>query len=213
MVVLNILKKLGAIITDDHFVYTSGKHGSVYIRKDMLYPHTREASRVGKLFAEKFKRKSIDVVVGPALGGIILSQWTAFHLSKLTKKNVLSLFTEKISDPKQLFNKNQEFKRGYELLVKDKNVLIVEDLTITGGSVKRVVEAVKKAKGNIIAVCVMINRDPNLVNAKTIGVPFTQLGILHAEAFDKDTCPYCKENRPINVTVGHGKEYLRERDK
>ena len=208
MEVLDILRKLGAIITDDHFVYTSGKHGSIYVRKDMLYPHTNEVAKVGKLFAEKFKNSLIDVVVGPAVGGIILSQWAAYYLTQLTNKDVLSVFTEKVSDPNQLFNKNQEFKRGFDQLVKGKNVLIVEDLTTTGGSVKRVVDAVKKAKGNIVSICVMVNRDPDLVNSKSIGAEFTQLGILKAEAFDEVDCTYCKEKRPINTTVGHGKEYL-----
>lgn len=206
---VNTLKKLGAIITNDHFVYTSGKHGSVYIRKDMLYPHTKEVSGVGKLFAEKFKNNKIDVVVGPALGGIILSQWTAFHLSKITKRDVLSLFTEKVSSENKFFNRNQEFKRGYDLLVKDKNVLIVEDLTTTGGSVKKVVEAVRKAGGKIISACVMINRNPEHVNSKTIQAPFSQLGIVRAEAFDEKDCPYCRNKKPINTTVGHGAEYLK----
>ncbi len=211
--IIEILKDLGAIITNNHFVYTSGKHGSVYIRKDMLYPHTNEVSKVGLLFAEKFKDAEIDVIAGPAVGGIILSQWTAYHLSKIANKDVLSVFTEKVSSPEQLFNKNQEFKRGYEQLVKEKNVLIVEDLTTTGGSIKRVIDAVKNAGGNIISVCVMINRDPKLVNSTTLDVPFTQLGILEAEAFDENECPYCKNNRPINTVVGHGKEYLKIKKK
>ena len=70
--VVDILKKVGAVITDSHFVYTSGKHGSVYVNKDAVYPHTRETSRIGQLFAEKFKDADIDVVAAPALGGIIL---------------------------------------------------------------------------------------------------------------------------------------------
>lgn len=211
--VLSILKKLGAVVADDHFVYTSGKHGSVYIRKDMLYPHTSEVSKIGELFAEKFKDQNIDVVVGPALGGIVLSQWTAYHLSKKLNKNVLSLFTEKDSEPNQIFNKNQEFKRGYGELLKGKNVLIVEDLTTTGGSIKRVIDAVRAAGGIIISACVMINRDPKLVNSATVNAPFTELGVLEAESFDESQCPYCKENRPINTTIGHGKEYLLKKKK
>ena len=93
--VVEILKKVGAIITDDHFVYTSGKHGSVYINKDALYPHTEETSQVGMLFAKKVEALDIDVVVGPALGGIILSTWTAYHLSSLKHKEILGVYTEK----------------------------------------------------------------------------------------------------------------------
>ena len=88
--VINILKKLGAIITNSHFVYTSGKHGSVYIRKDMLYTKTQKTSQICKMIAKSVVNKKIEVVVGPALGGIVLSQWTAYHLSKLTKKRKCS---------------------------------------------------------------------------------------------------------------------------
>ena len=86
--IVDILKKVGAILTNDHFVFTSGKHGSVYINKDFLYPHTKETSLVGKMFAEKFKNRNIDVVAAPAVGGTVLSTWTAYYLSKL-KKNLI----------------------------------------------------------------------------------------------------------------------------
>lgn len=200
--VVKILRGIGAIATDDHFVYTSGKHGSVYIRKDMLYPHTKKTSDVCKLIAEKFKNRNIDVVVGPSIGGIILSQWTAYHLTKLNKKEILSVFTEKDDES------NQIFKRGYDKLVKNKRVLIVEDLTTTGGSVAKVVESVKKAGGKVIAVCVMVNRDPEKVTSISIGAPLTHLGIFRAEAFDAENCPLCEKNMPINIAVGHGKKYL-----
>lgn len=200
--VLTILKKVGAVLTKDHFVYTSGKHGSVYVNKDALYPLVRHVSQIGKLFALKYRHKNIDVVVGPALGGIILSQWTSYHLSRMVKRPVLGLYTEKTVD------KNQIFTRGYEVFVKRKRVLIVEDITTTGGSVKKVIDTVRSAGGKIIGVCAMINRDPRLVNTKTIGVPFTSLGILKAEAYGERACPLCKKGIPINTTIGHGGKYL-----
>lgn len=200
--VAKLLKSIGAIITDDHFVYTSGKHGSVYIRKDMLYPNTKKTSQVCKLIADKFKSKDIDIVVGPSIGGIILSQWTAYHLSKLKKKEIFGIFTEKDDQ------NNQVFKREYDKLVKDKNVLIVEDLTTTGGSVKKVVNSVRKAGGKIVAVCVMINRDPANITSITIGAPLSYLGIFKAESFDEKDCPLCKKNVEINTAIGHGKKYL-----
>lgn len=205
--VLSILKKVGGVITNDHFVYTSGKHGSVYINKDAVYTHVNETSKIGKMFATKFKNKSIDVVAAPALGGIILSQWTAYHLSKLKGKEVLSVYTEKTSD------KDQVFTRGYDKLVKNKKVLVIEDLTTTGGSVKKVVKSVKKARGKVVAVAVMVNRNPKEVNAKFMGVPFTSLGVLKAEAFDERKCELCKKNVPINTSVGHGKKYLEAKKK
>jgi orotate phosphoribosyltransferase len=200
--VISILKKVQAVLTDGHFVYTSGKHGSVYVNKDAVYPHTKEASRIGKLFAEKFKTKNIDVVAAPALGGIVLSQWTAYHLAKLTKKDVLGVYTEKDA------NANQIFTRGYDKLVKGKRVLVIEDLTTTGGSVKKVVDVVKATGGKVVGIGVMINRDPKNVTSKAVGGPFTALGILKAEAFDEKKCPLCKKNIPINTNVGHGRKYL-----
>lgn len=207
--VVEILKKIGAVITDDHFVYTSGKHGSVYINKDALYPHTRETSRVGELFAQKYKDADIEVVAAPAVGGTILSQWIAYHLSRLKQKEILSTYTEKDKGTTATAAESEHiFRRGYDKIVKGKRVLVIEDLTTTGISVKKVVAAVKKAGGTVMAVCVMVNRDPEHVNSQTLGVPFDSLGILPAEAYDEVKCPLCKQNVPVNTEIGHGKEYL-----
>lgn len=200
--VIDMLRKSGGVITDSHFVYTSGKHGSIYINKDALYPHTAFASKIGELFAEKHKDLGVDVVAAPALGGIILSQWTAYHLSKLKGKEVLGIYTEKDAE------KNQVFTRGYDKLVKDKNVLVVEDLTTTGGSVLKVVNSVKQVGGNVIAVSVMVNRNPEHVNFEMVGVPFSSLAVLKADAVDEADCNLCQRNIPINTSVGHGKKYL-----
>ena len=200
--VVEILKKVGGVITDDHFVYTSGKHGSVYINKDALYPHTEMSSRVGELFAEKFKDLDIDVVVSPALGGIMLSQWTAYHLSRLLGKEILGIYTEKDSE------KNQVFTRGYGDLVKAKRVLVIEDLVNTGGSFMKVVSSVKAIGAIPVAIGVMVNRSPKTVNEDAVGLPFVALDEFPAEAFEEAECPYCKEGRAINTKVGHGKKYL-----
>jgi orotate phosphoribosyltransferase len=207
--VISILKKVQAVLTDGHFVYTSGKHGSIYVNKDAVYPHTKEASEIGKLFAEKFKNKNIDVVAGPAVGGTILSQWTAHHLSKLQKKEVLSVYTEKDKGTTASALESEHiFRRGYDKLIKNKRVLIVEDLTTTGISVRKVVDAVKNIGGKVVGIGVMINRDPKNVTSKAVGGPFTALGILKAEAFDEKKCPLCKKGIPINTNVGHGRKYL-----
>lgn len=200
--ILNILRKVQAVITDDHFVYTSGKHGSVYINKDAIYPHTTLTSEIGKMFAERVKDKDIDVVIAPALGGIVLSQWTAYHLSEIKGKEILGVYTEK--DP----DSNQVLKRGYDALVRGKNVLVIEDLTNTGGSVLKVVNTARDAGANITAVGVMVNRSPDTVDEEMFNAPFFSLGVLKAEAFDVNTCPLCEKNIPINTSVGHGKKFL-----
>ena len=212
--VVDILKKIGAVITDDHFVYTSGKHGSVYINKDALYPHTAETSEVCRTMAEMFKDKDIDVVVAPAVGGTILSQWVAYHLSQLKNKEILSAYTEKdAGTTASAAESNQLFRRGYDLIVKGKKVLVLEDLTTTGISVKQVVDCVRAAGGEVVSVCVMVNRDPKNVNEASVGAPFAAADVLEAQAFDEVTCPWCKANKPINTTVGHGKQYLEEKGK
>lgn len=200
--ILTILKEVHAVITDDHFVYTSGKHGSVYINKDAIYPHTQLASEIGKMFAEKTEQMNIDAVVAPALGGIVLSQWTAYHLSKINKKDVLGIYTEKDTAGEQVL------KRGYDKLIVSKNVLVIEDLTNTGGSVKKVVDVVKSSGANVLSVGVMVNRNPELVNEEFFGLPFFALGILAAKAWDEKNCKLCQENIPINTDVGHGKKFL-----
>jgi orotate phosphoribosyltransferase len=203
--IIDILKKVGAIITDSHIVYTSGKHGSVYVNKDALYPHIDEVSKVGLMFAEKNKDLNIDIVVAPALGGIILSQWTAFHLSKLLGREILSVYTEK-----DVIG-NQIFSRGYDKLVKDKNVLVIEDIINTGGSIKKTIESVKAVGGKVVAACAMVNRSPETVTSEFVGAPFSWLGEFKAEAFLEDVCPLCKNNIPVNTSVGHGKKYLIEK--
>lgn len=203
--IFDILKKTKSLIMDDHFVYTSSKHGSVYINKDAIYPHTKRASEVGLLFAQKSKNLKIDVVVGPMIGGIILSQWAAYHLSKLTGKEVLGVYTEKDTESNQVFG-----RRGYDKLVDGKNILIVEDLTTTGASVRKVVDTVKTAGGKVLAVGVMIDRSDKGMSRKIIGAPFFTLGRLTTKVFDPSKCLLCKKGVPINIKIGHGKKFVEE---
>ena len=199
---LNILKKTGAILTHGHFVGVSGRHMSVYVNKDAFLPHTAEVSKIGKLFANKFKNKKIEMVVGPAVGGVPLSQWTAYHLSKIEHREILSIFAEKTS------NDGQVLKRGYDRLVKGRRILIVEDTVTSGSSIKKVIKAVKDAGGKIFSVCIMTNRDPKIVNAKNIGVPISALAKLNVPSYEPNKCPLCKAGVPINTTLGHGKKFL-----
>ncbi len=205
--ILSILKKSGALLTDDHFVYTSGKHGSVYINKDIMYINTENASAVGSMFAEKAQHLDMAVVAAPALGGIVLSQWTAYHLSKLKKKEIFAVYTEKTPE------KNQIFTRGYDEIVKGKNVLVIEDLVTTGGSVKKVVDSVKAVGGNVMQIGVMIDRSPEnaAVTEKILGAPFFALGRLPVTVYEPDECPLCQKNIPINTAVGHGKKFLQKK--
>ncbi len=192
--VVEILYRVGAIIENDHFVGTFGLHFDTYINKDFLYVHTEDAKRIGELFAEKYKDKNIEVVVGPAMGGIILSQWTAYALSKMTGREVLGVYTEKSPISGQVFT------RGYDKYVKNKRVLVVEDIVTTGGSVAKTVDVIKEAGGEIVATCAMVNRNENLGQEA--------LASIFVATYKSEDCPLCKSGVPINTTVGHGKKFL-----
>jgi len=201
--VLQTLNRLGAIISDSHIVYTSGKHGSNYINKDAIYPYTEETSRFCHALAMKFAKEKIEVVVGPTLGGIVLSQWTSYHLSKINKYNVFSVYAEKTEDGNSFI-----IRRGYDKLVRGKRVLVVEDVLNTGGSAKKVVEAVRGAGGNVIGLGAICNRGG--VRVQDVGdVPLlVTLVNLNFETWDESDCPFCRKNIPINTDVGKGYKFL-----
>lgn len=199
--VLELLTSVGALLTDDHFVYTSGRHGSVYINKDALYPHTEKTSAVGRLFAQRFADISVDTIVGPALGGIILAQWTAHHLTVAHAREHMAVYAEK--DGEGGFT----FRRGYDVHVRSKRVLVLEDLTTTGGSVRKVVDVVREVGGEVVGVGVMVNRDPKNVSQIQFSAPFRPLAELPAVSYDPADCPLCREHTPINTKVGHGRSF------
>lgn len=201
--ILGMFAKIGAIITDSHVVYTSGKHGSAYVNKDAIYPRTWETSRLCNAIASRFSRDAPEVVIAPAVGGVILSQWVAFHLSKMLNREVLGVYAEKTENGESFV-----IKRGYDKLVQGRRVLVVEDVVTTGGSVKKVVVATRAIGGKVIGVGVLCNRGAIL--AESIGVSkLLSLVDVKLEAWDEDECPLCREwTCPINLDVGKGREFL-----
>lgn len=202
--VLAILTRTGAFLPQGHFVGTSGRHLDAYVNKDALFTHTQEACRIGELFAQMNKEGAIDVVAAPATGGIVLSQWTAYHLSRISGNEVLSVYTEKTPENGQIF------KRGYDQIVKGKRVLILEDVTTTGGSVKKVMESVIGAGGTVVRVCVMVNRDVVQVTSEAIGAPFASLCTISANSYEASQCPLCAQGVTVDTRVGHGSAFLKQ---
>lgn len=202
--VLAILAQVGALITDDHLVYTSGRHGSSYVNKDALYPHTAATSAICKRFAERFAGAGVEVVAGPTVGGVILAQWTAHHLSALTGREVVAVYAEEeaLED-----GKRRVFRRGYDALVAGRRVLVVEDILTTGGSVRLVIEAVGAAGGSVVGAGALVNRGG--VTAPQIGAPELYcLASSPLESYAADECPLCAAGVPVNTRVGKGAAFV-----
>ncbi|MFA7310144.1 MAG: phosphoribosyltransferase family protein [Candidatus Paceibacterota bacterium] len=199
--VLEVLQKVGAF-RSGHFVFTSGLHADTYVNKDALYPYTTETSRLCREMARRFKDKNVEAVSGPAIGAAILAQWTAFHLTDLMGHEVYAAGAEK--DGQGGF----VLRRGYEKIVDGKNVLVVEDLTTTGGSLKKAIEAVETAGGKVVGAIALCNRGD--VTREMVGNPpiFDQLLKLHLEQWEAGECELCKRGIPVNTDIGHGKEFL-----
>jgi len=200
--VLKVLENVGAIIIDSHIVYASGLHGKTYINKDAIYPHTAETSRLCRALAEQFANDGVEVVVAPAIGGVILSQWTAFHLSEITGHEVLGVYAEKPKDSNVFV-----IKRGYDKIIIGKNVLVVEDVLTTGRSAFSVVCAARECRGKVIGVGAICNRGG--ITVKHLAVPkLHTLANINLETWDEKDCPFCQEGAPINIDVGHGAKFL-----
>ena len=199
--VLEVLQKVGAFRAG-HFVFTSGLHADMYVNKDALYPYTTETSRLCREMAGRFRDKNIEAVSGPAIGAAILAQWVAYHLSEMTGHEVYAAGAEK--DGAGGF----VLRRGYDKIVEGKNVLVVEDLTTTGGSIKKAIGAVRAAGGNVVGAIALCNRGD--VTKEMIGNPpiFDQLVKLHLEQWPESECELCQGNIPVNTDIGHGKDFL-----
>ena len=207
MTPLDIFKSAGAIITDTHVVYASGLHGNTYLNKDAVYPHTEKISELCRLIAERFKGRGVEVVAGPTIGGVILAQWVAHHLGGLDGRKILAIFAEEEALPNG--DKRRFFKRGYDKLIAGRKVLAVEDILTTGGSIKKVVDAVKALGGDVVGCAALANRGG--VRDEDVGAKVTALIDITLKAWKENDCPLCKKKVPVNTEVGKGREWLARR--
>ncbi len=214
--ILKLLARLNAIIVDSHVVYASGKHGSAYVNKDAIFPHTRDTANLCRQIAESFGNHHVEVVIAPVIGGVIISQWVAHHLSFMTGRPVLCTYAEKETesfkrlDGRQCYFETGNFviKRGYDQLISGRNVLVVEDILNSGGTVERVVNAVRQYGGNVVGVGAFCNRG-GVTPAHLGGVPsLYSLVNVTMDAWEAADCPLCAAGVPINTTVGKGKAFL-----
>ena len=145
---LNILKKTNALL-EGHFVLSSGLHSSKYIQcaKLLSYPHL--ADKICKSLANKIKKKfkSIDLILAPAMGGIIIG----YEIGRLLKKE--TIFCERVNGKFRL-------RRGFNIK-KGSKVLIMEDVITTGKSSMECVKLIIKSKAKLIGFASIIDRSTN----------------------------------------------------
>lgn len=195
--VRELFERMGAIVPG-HFVYASHKHGRFYINKDAIFINPKKVSLLCREIAEMFALNGIKIVIAPASGGIALSQWTAYHLSEMSKQEVFSVYAEKSDEGKFVI------KRGYDKKIDGQKVLLIEDVINTGETIRKVAEAVQNARGEIVGIAALCNRGAE----KKIGdIPIQALLNLDLESWPpgEGFCPLCTAKIPINLGLGHGK--------
>ena len=145
---LNILKKTNALL-EGHFVLSSGLHSSKYIQCAKLLSHPHLADKICKSLANKIKKnfKSIDLILAPAMGGIIIG----YEIGRLLKKE--TFFCERV-------NGKFILRRGFHIK-KGSKVLIMEDVITTGKSSMECVKLVTKSKAKLIGFASIIDRSTN----------------------------------------------------
>tara|TARA_B000000557_G_scaffold244316_1_gene225834 strand:+ start:1466 stop:2041 length:576 start_codon:yes stop_codon:yes gene_type:complete len=147
--IIDIFKKTNALL-DGHFILTSGRHSSTYFQcaKVLQYPEYLAAFSI--LIANEFEKLKPDVIISPAIGGIVLGTEVGAQLGCRT------IFAERKEN-------KMVIRRGFEINPND-NVLIIEDVITTGGSVKEVMDLVTNSSGNIIGVGVLVDRSNGKAN-------------------------------------------------
>jgi orotate phosphoribosyltransferase len=199
---LRLLTEAHAILENDHFVYISGDHGSGWIDKDAIYPHTERIERLCRDMANVVRGWGVEAVCGPATGGLIVAEWTAHELG------ALSVFAEHDPAPQEDELRGRfVLRRDYDRLVSGKRVLVVDDIVNTGLSLRQTTEAVRGAGGQVVGGACLVSRGN--VDAARLGVGrFVYLLEHKIPAWPAAACPLCQAGVPINIRYAHGREYL-----
>jgi len=177
--VLKFFDQHGALLKG-HFKLSSGLHSGQYLQCALVLQHPDVAGRLAKELAGRFSGEKIDVVVGPALGGVTIAYEVARALG------IHGIFTERQDGAMTL-------RRGFEVKPGER-ALVVEDVVTTGGSTKEVIDVVRRSGGDIAGVGCIIDRS----GGKTaFGARFESLAKIDIETFDEKTCPLCKKGEPV----------------
>jgi len=177
-----------------HFRLTSGLHSGEYLQCAKVLTHPQYAERLGRALSEKIKSlldgaaidvvngSGIDVVVSPAMGGIIIGHEVARALG------ARSLFTER-----DAATNTMTLRRGFEILPGERAV-IIEDVITTGGSTREVVDTVSATGAKVLAAGSIIDRSGGRAD---VGVPRVALETLEAVAYQPEECPLCRQGLPL----------------
>ena len=141
--IINIFRETGALL-EGHFILTSGKHSSSYFQCARVLQHPKYLTLFAEMIAKHFKEEKIDKVISPAIGGVVLGT----EVGRIF--NTQTIFAERKDG-------DMSIRRGFEIKPNE-NILIVEDVITTGGSVNEVIDQVQKYKGNIVGIAVIVDR-------------------------------------------------------
>ena len=170
---LKILKETSALV-EGHFILSSGLHSDKYIQCAKLLSKPAQAKEICLSLAEKIKNnfKKIDLILSPAIGGIVIG----YEIGRIL--NIETIFAERVNG---LF----ELRRGFEIK-KEKKILILEDVITTGKSSLECSQLVKKADAQLLGFATLIDRSggKSLINEKII----SQLEML-IPTYNKDNLP------------------------
>jgi orotate phosphoribosyltransferase len=164
-------------LLNGHFKLSSGLHSDTYFQAALILQYPKEAARLAEELTKRIKKNNIkvDVVVSPALGGVIIGHEMGMALA------VRAIFTERIDGKVSL-------RRGF-FVEKSEKVLVVEDVITTGLSTREVIDFLKSVGAETVAVVSLVDRSDGKVD---FGVPRFSLLSLEVKSFKEDECPMCK---------------------
>ena len=177
--VLDAFRATGALL-DGHFLYTSGRHGRQFLQAARVLQYPGHTETLCKALASRFADDKVELVVGPATGGIILAYETARHLA------CRAAFTEKEDGGMAL-------KRGFSLKTGTR-VLVVEDIITTGGSVKKSIDHLRHRGAEIVGVGVLIDRSGGEAR---FDCRYDSLANITMQSWPPEKCELCEQGEPL----------------
>ncbi len=174
-----LLEKYGAV-RHGHFLLSSGLHSHQYFQCALVLQHPEATAELARRMVADLKPGPVDVVIGPAIGGIVL----AYELAR--QLNARALFAEREEGRMKL-------RRGFELAPGER-VLVTEDVVTTGGSAREVVELVREMGATPIGVVAIVDRSGGRVSFE---VPFHALLVTKVSSYRPEYCPLCQEELPL----------------